>query len=105
MLKAGGLDHTSSIIGGQKALVQFWDELSAKVMHSFAATVRMFFLGVPRLGVAGTEVWTGVCWESGAAGILSLAFLQTMKGLPPARLLSFCCYTALLLGWEAETWL
>lgn len=58
-----------------------------------------------RLGVAGTEVWIGVCWGSGAAGILPLAFLQTMKGLPPARLLSFCCCTALLLGWEEETWL
>lgn len=76
-----------------------------KLVHSFAAAVGMFLLGVPRLGVAETEVWIGFCWGSGAAGILPLAFLQTMKGLPLARLLSFCCCIALLLGWEEKTWL
>lgn len=53
----------------------------------------------------GAWLWTGVCWGSGAAGILPLALLQTMEGLSPARLLSFCCCTALLLGWGEETWL
>lgn len=63
----------------------------------------MFILGVPRPGVGGdTLMALGWCLLGvGAAGILSLVLLQTMEGavvLPPARLLGFCCCTALLWG-------
>lgn len=66
------------------------------MVHSFAAAVGMFLLGVPRLGVSGTGLWTGVCWGSEAAGILPLAFLQTGGGDPSqaAQLLLLHCFTA-----------
>lgn len=65
------------------------------MVQSFATAVGMFLLGVPRLGVAGTGVWSGVCLGSGAAGILPLAFLQTMAApSQAAQLLLLHCFTA-----------
>lgn len=58
----------------------------------------MCLLWVPRPGVGGQGLCSGVCWGSGAVAILSLPSPQPAEGLSPARLLGFCCCTALLLG-------
>lgn len=55
-------------------------------------------------GGVTTGLWSGVCWGSGAAGILCLAVPQAMEGavgLPPARLLGFCI-DLLVGGGEGE---
>lgn len=67
------------------------------MVHSFAAAVRMFLLGVPRLGVAGTEVWTGVCWGSGSSRNPSSGIPADHEGAAPSQadqLLLLHCFTA-----------